>query len=243
MKRTTLRALLTITVALALAHMPAAGRAAPPAGTTTLVYDFSRSGLSLAEMTDTLHVRAHEYELSSSAQAIGIAALLARGQTLKRESRGAIGPGGLTPKTFSEERGANYRLTAEFDWDKRQIVLIDAKGERLQESLPERTQDRLSMPYQLAFAPGSPPAELTIHVADGRRLSAYAFRLVGTETVTTGLGDIKALHYTKVLAGSDTAFDFWLGIDQHLLPVRVSYADKDGARYEQSLRRLNVARF
>ena len=219
------------------------GLAAPPAGTTTLVYDFSRSGLSLAEMTDTIHVRGREYELSSNAKGVGIVALLARGQTLKRESRGAIGPAGLQPKTFSEERGANYRLRAEFDWGGRQVILTDAKGERSQEPLPDGAQDRMSMPYQIAFAPGAPPAEFSVKVADGRHLSAYSFKLVGAETVTTGLGEVKALHYTKVTSASDaTAFDFWLGVDQQLFPVRVSYADKDGARYEQSLRSFSAPR-
>ena len=213
-----------------------------PAGTTTLVYDFSRSGMALAEMTDTLHVRGREYQLSSVAQGVGLVALLARGQTLKRESRGAITATGLQPKVFSEERGNSYRLNAEFDWQGRQITMIDAKGERSQEALSDGAQDRMSMPYHVAFVNGMPPAELSIQVADGRRLTGYSFRLVGTETVTTGMGDVKALHYTKVLAGSETAFDLWLGVDQQLLPVRVSYADKDGARYEQSLRSFSAPR-
>ena len=229
--------------AVALLFAATSGVASPPAGTTTLVYDFSRSGMSLAEMTDTLHVRGREYELTSNAKGVGIVALLARGQTLRRESRGTIGAEGLQPKSFVEERGANYRLSAEFDWTGRQVTLTDAKGERSQEPLAVGTQDRMSMPYQVAFMPGAPPAELSIQVADGRRLSGYAFKLVGTETVTVGIGDIKALHYAKVATPSDpTAFDLWLGIDQQLLPVRVSYADKDGARYEQSLRSLHADR-
>ena len=227
---------------LALWLAGAAGVAAAPTGTTTLVYDFSRSGMALAEMTDTLTVRGREYQLSSIAPGVGIVALLARGQTIKRDSRGTIGAAGLQPKTFTEERGTNYKLTAEFDWTARQVVLIDARGERLEEPLPEGTQDRMSMPYLVAFVQGKPPAELSMQVADGKRLSGYAFRLVGAETVTTGIGEVKALHYTKVLSGSDnTAFDFWLGLEQQLLPVRVSYADKDGARYEQSLRSVRTA--
>ena len=75
------------------------GALAAPAGTTTLIYDFSRSGLSLAEMTDTLEVRGREYHLSSVAQGVGIVALLARGQTIKRDSRGTIVPAGLQPRT------------------------------------------------------------------------------------------------------------------------------------------------
>lgn len=217
-------------------------RSAPPAGTTTLVYEFSRSGLALAEMTDTLHVRGGEYELTSNAQGVGIVALLARGQSLRRESRGAIGATGLLPRSFSEQRGADYRLNAEFDWQAREVVLTNAQGERSREPVAANAQDRLSFPYQLAFAPGAPPAEFTVQVADGRFLTAYRFRLVGTETITTGLGEVKALHYTKVLSGDDTGFDLWLGLEQQLLPVRVRYADKNGARFEQSLRTLNPAR-
>jgi Protein of unknown function (DUF3108) len=216
--------------------------AMPPTGTTTLVYEFSRSGLALAEMTDTLRVNADEYELVSNAKGIGIVALLAGGQSLRRESRGAIGADGLLPRSFVEQRGSSYRLSAEFDWQAHEVVLTNAQGERSREQLVASTQDRLSFPYQLAFAPGAPPAEFSVQVADGRHLTAYAFRLVGTETITTGLGEVKALHYTKVLSGNDTAFDLWLGIEQQLLPVRVRYADKDGARFEQSLRTFHTAR-
>ena len=227
-------------VAVAM-HDATAAAGGALSGTTTLVYDFSRSGLSLAEMTDTLEVHGHEYHLSSVAKGVGIVAVLARGQTINRDSRGTIAASGLRPRTFTEERGNNYKLTAEFDWPGRQVALIDAKGERSEEPLSEGTQDRMSMPYQIAFVEGKPPAEFSIQVADGKRLSGYAFRLVGTETITTGIGELKALHYTKVLSGNDTAFDFWLGLEQQLLPVRVSYADKDGARYEQSLRSLRTA--
>jgi hypothetical protein len=216
--------------------------AAPPPGTTTLVYEFSRSGFALAEMTDILRVRAGEYELVSDAQGVGILALLARGQSIRRESRGAIGDSGLLPRSFVEQRGSSYRLSAEFDWQSREVLLTNAQGERSREPLAASAQDRLSFPYQFAFAPGGPPAEFSVQIADGRHLSGYTFRLVGTETIATGLGAIQALHYTKVLSGGDTAFDLWLGIGQQLLPVRVSYADKDGARFEQSLRALHSAR-
>lgn len=241
---TTTKTLRACRLTLCAATLALAGMAfaAPPTGTTTLVYEFSRSGLALAEMTDTLRVRAGEYELVSNAQGVGIVALLARGQSIRRESRGAIGNGGLLPRSFFEQRGSSYRLSAEFDWQSREVVLTNAQGERSREPLVASAQDRLSFPYQLAFAPGAPPAEFSVQVADGRHLTAYAFRLVGTETIATGLGEIKALHYTKVLSGDDTAFDLWLGIEQQLLPVRVSYADKDGARFEQSLRAFHPAR-
>lgn len=216
--------------------------AEPPTGTTTLVYEFSRSGLKLAEMTDTLKVDGGAYELVSRATGVGIVAVLARGQSIRRESRGTVGPAGLAPKSFVEQRGDSYRLSAEFDWPARQVVLTNAQGEKSRERLSPSTQDRLSFPYQIAFVRGAPPAEFKVAVANGKHVSQYAFRLVGTETVSTGMGELKALRYTKILSGDDTPFDIWLGIEQQLLPIRLTYADKGGAQFEQYLRAINPAR-
>jgi hypothetical protein len=234
----------TLRAALAATGLAAAAAlcAQPPAGTTTLVYEFSRSGLRLAEMTDTLKVDGAQYELVSKAIGVGLVAVLARGQSIRRESRGVIGATGLAPKSFTEHRGDNYKLSAEFDWSAREVVMTNAQGERSREPVPPTTQDRLSFPYQIAFLRGTPPAEFKVAVADGRHVTQYAFRLVGTETVSTGMGEIKALHYTKILIGDDTAFDIWLGIEHQLLPVRVTYADKGGAQFEQYLRAINPAR-
>jgi uncharacterized protein DUF3108 len=235
----------TLRVALCAAMFAipfSAASAEPPTGTTTLVYEFSRSGLKLAEMTDTLKVDGTAYELVSKATGVGIVAVLARGQSIRRESRGVVGPGGLAPQSFVEQRGENYRLTAEFDWSTREVVMTNAQGERSRERVPASTQDRLSFPYQIAFVRGAPPSEFKVAVADGKHVTQYAFRLVGTETVSTGMGDLKALRYTKILSGDDTPFDIWLGIDQQLLPIRVTYADKGGAHFEQYLRAINPAR-
>jgi hypothetical protein len=104
--------------ALGAALLSNAGMASgiPPPGTTTLVYEFRRSGLLLAEMTDVLQVRPFEYEQTSNATGVGIVAMLARGQSIRRESRGTISGGGLLPRSFVEQRGSSYRLSAEFDW-------------------------------------------------------------------------------------------------------------------------------
>ena len=226
----------------ALVAVTSVAWAEPPTGTTTLVYEFSRSGLKLAEMTDTLKVDGGAYELVSRATGVGIVAVLARGQSIRRESRGTVGPAGLAPKSFVEQRGDSYRLSAEFDWPARQVVLTNAQGEKSRERLSPSTQDRLSFPYQIAFVRGAPPAEFKVAVADGKHVSQYAFRLVGTETVSTGMGELKALRYTKILSGDDTPFDIWLGIEQQLLPIRLTYADKGGAQFEQYLRAINPAR-
>ena len=217
--------------------------AVPPSGTTTLVYDFSRSGFALAEMTDTLRVHAGEYELVSNAQGVGYcrapgARTVAPSRKPGRDRRRRVAAAQLC-------RTARFQLSAE-----RGIRLAGPRGRADQcpgRALPgtrcrqaPRTGYRLPINLPLRQAcrrPNSASRSPTVGF-----LSTYAFRLVGTETVATGLGEVKALHYTKVLSGDDTAFDFWLGIEQQLLPVRVSYADKSGARFEQSLRAFHSAR-
>jgi hypothetical protein len=182
------------------------------------------------------------YELTSHATGVGIVALLARGQSLHRESRGTIGSTGLAPHSFLEQRGDNYRLTADFDWSAREVVMVNAQGERSREAVNAMTQDRLSFPYLVAFMHGAPPPQFKVAVVDGRHVTDYSFRLVGTESVATGFGEQKALHYTKVLSGDDTPFDIWLGLEQQLLPIRLTYADKSGGQFEQYLRTINPAR-
>src|SRR5512144_1791664 len=114
--------------AVAALAAPTGFPSAQPSGTTTLVYEFSRSGLRLAEMTDTLKVNGSEYHLTSNATGVGIVALLARGQSIRRESRGVIGATGLAPKKFVEQRGDNYTRTAEFDWAANQVTMVNAQG-------------------------------------------------------------------------------------------------------------------
>ena len=55
-----------------------------------------------------------------------------------------------------------------------------------------------------------------------------------------GLGDIKALHHTKLQVGNDTAFDFWLGIDQHYMPVKLRFpAARNRIMVEQTAIRIS----
>src|SRR5258706_7481572 len=85
LRMTTIRVALGATI-LSIASLVCAQ---PPTGTTTLVYDFSRGGFRLAEMTDTLKVEGTEYHLISNATGVGVVALLARRQSIRRERRRA----------------------------------------------------------------------------------------------------------------------------------------------------------
>ncbi len=70
---------------------------------------------------------------------------------------------------------------------------------------------------------------MELFLTDGRRISQYKYALVGREKLETELGPIDTLHVKKVQAPDDErAFEVWLAVEQHHLPVRIRYTEKDG---------------
>ena len=68
-------------------------------------------------MTDTLRVTGGEYELTSSAQGVGVVAIARRaGNRYAAKAAARSAPEGLAPRSFTEQRGDNYKLSADFNW-------------------------------------------------------------------------------------------------------------------------------
>jgi hypothetical protein len=215
----------------------AAALAAPPASPVTLTYSLSRNGLTLADVTDTLAFGDRRFEIKSNGRGAGLLALISRVQ-MNRSSDGEILAGGLRPLHYRESRGNNERLLgADFDWSTQLLDLSD-NGQHEHVELPAGSLDRLSFPYSFSFLPKT-PARWRLAMTDGRRLTDYQFRLVGKETIDTPIGEQRTLRYSRIREGDDPVFDLWLGVDQHLLPLRIVFTDKDGARFEQVITRID----
>lgn len=211
--------------------------AAPPNSPVTVSYNLMRSGITLAELTDTLSFDNQHFAIKSNGKGIGLLSLIPNAQ-IARSSEGDVEPFGLRPTHYREERGNKDRsLGADFDWAARRLTLSDNK-EHEQIELPPGSLDRLSFPYSFAFLP-KPPERLRLAMTDGRHLSTYEFKLIGRETITTPLGTQPALRYTRLREGDDPEFDLWLGVDQHLLPLRIVFTDKDGGHFEQVVTRID----
>ncbi|MFN7426490.1 MAG: DUF3108 domain-containing protein, partial [bacterium] len=142
---------------LVLGTLPAGAQAAEAGNglpaRLALIYSLLRSGLEIARIEETFERSGNGYRLLSEARAVGLAALLARGQGWRRESRGTVAATGLRPDQFTDQRGANPLQRARFDWATNQIR-FDRPGtdstEVDGEALPPGTTDRLSFPYALA---------------------------------------------------------------------------------------------
>jgi hypothetical protein len=207
-----------------------------------LVYTLSRNGLEIARVEESFEREGGGYRILSEARAVGVAALLARGQGWRRESRGTLGPAGLRPDQFTDQRGSNPVLRARFDWSASRIR-FDRPGtdaaEGDGEPLPPATNDRLSFPYALALRAGQPPglpaAEWDAPMTDGRRVSRYRFAVAGREPLSTPAGSFDAIRVSRVREKGDNATDVWLAAGRGMIPVRILVADNDGATFDQVL--------
>ena len=134
-----------IPIALSLA----AGAHAAPPQRVEIMYEVTRNGMPVAEVTERLEHDKRQYRLEESWRGKGVLAL--RGDA-KRLSRGAVASDGLRPVEFEDRRPGREPKRVEFD---------------PAENVPAlQRQDRLSVIWNFAFAP--PKAETVVTVADDK---------------------------------------------------------------------------
>lgn len=203
-----------IAISLAACGFAAAAAAAPPQR-VEIGYELARNGLVIAEVNERLQHDGRTYQLSETLTGKGVFAL--RGEAT-RTSRGAIAADGLRPQKFEHKRSGRGTLHAEFD--------PAAKTPTLQR------QDGLSFIWTFAFAP--PKQAATVAVADGKRVTTYAYQVAGRERVRTPAGEFDALKLVKRRDNpQDKVTEIWLAADRDYLPVRILVVDKDGTRIDR----------
>jgi hypothetical protein len=144
-------------------------------------------------------------------------------------SEGASGDAGIAPRRAQEDTDAGPLVT-EFDMagHRVQFRATGADG-------PDNVgiQDRASVLMQLAGIGLAEPDQLTdtidIVVAGARDLRIARFRVLGRESVATGVGTLAAVHLAELAAPGVARLDVWLAPEQGWLPVRVRTEDAGGS--------------
>ena len=206
--------------AAAAAAAPTTAQAAPPQK-VEVVYEISRNGMAVAEITHRLEHDGRSYRLTESWRGKGVFAL--RGDAA-RASNGAIAADGLRPRHFEDKRSGRDTLQVDFD--------PAAKTSTLQQ------QDQLSVLWSFAFAP--PGKEVGVSVADGKRVSQYTYQPAGREKIKTPAGEFDALKFVKKRERpEDKATEVWLAVDRQV-PLRILVVDKEGTRIDQVAARISA---
>lgn len=190
----------------------------------------------VARMQLELEVTPPLYRVRSLGEAEGLIALFYSG-TLTQESRGRLGPRGLLPEQYLETRGARRQRIVRFDSQAAQLQPADAPAV----VLPEGTQDRLSVLYQLGLMAKAQPgrfvagATIDIPVASFREVRVERFEVVGDEVLIVNDRSWRTLHLKRPLiqAGRDPSIQVWLGYDAALQPIRIRLEDARGQVLDQ----------
>lgn len=194
-----------------------------------IVYELK--GMLSGRQTHTWHRAGQRYTLGTVAEATGLAGLLMGGQLIQKSS-GRIGTLGLMPERYEIQRPTGKNEILKFDYEANLIESsrTDAKHGTRTRELPLLTgaQDPLSAIYQLAMAAQDGKDGLIV-AAGSKKVKGYPYRMLGTETLRTPLGELGTLHVARAGDSSDT--HLWLAPDYHALPVKVSFVDEDGTQW------------
>lgn len=205
--------------------------AAQPPAHVRIQYQVSIGPLKIGEGTDSFDLEGGHYQVVSESKTTGMAAALYR-FLLRRESHGDVVGRSLRPRLFTEKRNSNPVRRAQFDWEAGTLSLDEGGEHRETVPLPAHTWDSTSFAYNFCLTPPT-GSELEVHITDGRRLTAYRYAILGRERIHSALGELETLHVKKVQDEDDKrAFEVWLAVEHHHLPVRIRYTEKDGTAIE-----------
>lgn len=166
------------------------------------------------------------------------------GKVLDHRSEGGIDEYGLAPSTYYEKRIRKDPTTTTFN---RQAKQVEFQGDTPPQPLKAGEQDRSSVQWQLVsqarhapdqFKPGTEWPFLT---AGRKDAEIWTFKVVGPETLQTGMGDIKALHFVRLPPKRDSGqqVDLWLAPSLDWYPAKIRYQEENGDSFEQLLEKVN----
>lgn len=209
-----------------LAWLPLAAVAAEPAklpDNLELRYVLRYDNLTVGQVTKTLARQPDGTYLHRSQSVPEGMASWFTSVTWHEEGRFEVVNGKVRPLRFLEYRvGADkpHRHEATFDW---KTGIIHYAGWP-DVKLPPGTQDLGSLAYAFMLDPPAVGNRPDIHLSTGKKLRRYRYTQVGTETVRTALGELRAtvIERAPTEGKDEERVRIWLAIDRRHLPVRIA---------------------
>ncbi|MDO8263224.1 MAG: DUF3108 domain-containing protein [Gallionella sp.] len=228
----------TILLSSIFCPLPPAFAASPSSVQAT--YDVYKGRMKIGQIDETYTRDKDHYTLFSATRATGLLAIFNPGRILISSS-GLVGTKGLQPLRFSDQREGNESRNrrAEFDWDARQLTLIQQK-QRAVVALPDGTQDRLSAMYQFMFLSLQSATKLDFPMTNGGKLDIYNYRITPDQSVTVPLGTFKALYVATVPEADASRTEIWLAVDHANFPYKMVVTDGDGGQFSQVLTKFDL---
>jgi hypothetical protein len=210
---------------------PAITRTLPRRGRIEYNLNIYLSSLStfVARTVQTWETAGENYELDSRTEPVGLAAWLSRHKLRAYHSSGLVTARGLLPRSFTSKVVVSGRVdnsAAVFDWDRRTIQFGRPNAQQ-SAILPAGGQDLLSFMFQLSLAP-PPPGRAQIPITDGTNFGNRELDVYNEEVIETPVGNLRVLPVKQVRRPGSESIEVWLAVENHYLPVRIQYNNRDG---------------
>lgn len=211
----------------------------PPSADLHYVIKAKESGMSLSG-EGSVHWQTDDKTFSAST--VTRAAII--GKIYQAHSKGVIKAYGLAPVKFTEKRFRKPENTVTFD--RQQDVIRFSLSDQTY-PIQGGEQDRNSAIWQLvSIARGNPArfkegSSWTFFVAGRNDGEPWTFTVGKQQTLRTPMGNIKALHVSKLAPPDDPSrkIDVWLAPALEWYPARIRFADNDTEYIEQTLQTVS----
>jgi hypothetical protein len=210
----------------------------PPSADLVYKIDARKKGIPLGgEALVSWRVGAGSYSADNVARASFL------GKILDNRTEGTIDAFGLAPARFHEKRFRKDATTATFDRAAKTITFNDGK---LSYPLLGGEQDRGSAQWQLAAVARAAPdkfvtgSEWKFFVAGRRDAEMWTFKVLGRETIITGMGNMQAVHFVKLPPSGSGAqhIDLWLAPGHEWYPAKLRISEDDGEFVQQTIEKI-----
>ena len=189
------------------------------------------SGIVVGEGTEIFERAGKHYEVKSTTKPKGIASLFLK--DFYRKSKGKITGSKLIPSLYEEKGKKRGSRVAKFNWDLNQVHL---KNKSL--DLPLGTIDQASFLFSFMLAP--PKKKFQVHIADGKRLKKYTYKVAGSSIIKSPKGPLNSVIIKKSTDDRGRQLEVWLATDLYYLPVKIKYTDKRERVFESILSNIVV---
>lgn len=213
---------------------------ASPHASIKASYEIFSNGLKIGKIDEVFTRNKDRYTLNSTTTPLGLLAVF-KPQKVFISSNGLINTQGLRPLRFEYQRegDASKTVSAEFDWKKHQLTLINPVQHNTI-VLPEYTQDRLSAMYQFMFLTLKNNATVSFPMTNGSKLDDYHYATGVVQKLDTPAGQFNSLYLDSQAKPGEHRTELWLATKHYNLPCKIVITDTKGEQLTQILSALKI---
>jgi hypothetical protein len=206
-------------------------------------YELTRGSMKIGNSSIELSTgRNGSYTYRSRSWPVRWVAWFLKGK-LNETSRGRITAQGIRPDRYQYQRtGGTTEREAElaFHWDE-MTVENNVADSRWKMTIPAGTLDKAASQLGMMMALANGKTDISFDVADGGKLKAYRYRVVGADMIETPAGTFRTVKVARVRGNSQRETYIWCAPALHYLPVRIWQREKDDSEYQSDLESFSSA--